>query len=84
MKYIMLKDREGIIRLDKKIENEIQYFINKDVNQLYKYLNDTDPYGTNLVIYLCCYLSSKSVNKFSKLMLSKVAISFSVMFLSYD
>ena len=40
--------------------------------EVYKYLNDTDPYGTNLVIYLCCYLSSKSVNKFSKLMLSKV------------
>ena len=73
MKYVLLKDREGIIRLDKKIEEQIQYFIGKnDINELYKYLNDTDPYGTNLVIYLSCYLSPNSVNKFSKLMLSKL------------
>ena len=73
MKYILLKDREGIIRLDTKIEEQIQYFIGKHgIKELYKYLNDTDPYGTNLVIYLCCYLSSNSVNNFSKLMLCKI------------
>ena len=73
MKYVLLKDREGIIRLDTKLVEQIQYFINKNgMDELYKYLNDTDPYGTNLVIYLCCYLSSNSVNKFSKLMLLKI------------
>ena len=73
MKYVLLKDREGIIRLDKKIEEQIQYFIgNNSVNELYNYLNETDTHGTNLVIYLSCYLSPNSVNKFSKLMLSTV------------
>ena len=72
-KLFKKKKNDGIIRLDKTIENKIKYFIGQNgIDNLNTFLNEKDYSGCNILMFLCCYISNNSLNRYTKLIICKL------------
>lgn len=68
--YVKSKNKDGIIRLDKTLENKIKYFIGQNgIKNLNNFLNEKDYSGCNILMFLCCYIDNNSINRYTKLIL---------------